>query len=98
MSRVPGLGLPRRYSDLTLTTGQPGEPGILASGDEVEVSARLSPGAGKFMGEGEAASCGCRPSGEPADPRDTGESGGYKRRTSLASLNNSRDFAFFFLG
>lgn len=69
---VPGLGMPSRYSLFTLTTGQPGEPGMLASGDRVEVSAMLSPGAGKFMGEG--ASAGWIPSGEPADPRDTGES------------------------
>lgn len=74
ISRVPGLGLPRKYSDLTLTIGQPGEPGILASGDDVDVSApTLSPGAGKFNGEGDA-SCGCSPKGEPAEPRDTGES------------------------
>ena len=65
-------GIPSRYSLFTLTTGQPGEPGMLASGDRVEVSAMLSPGAGKFMGEG--ASAGWIPSGEPADPRDTGES------------------------
>lgn len=69
---MPGLGMPSRYSLFTLTTGQPGEPGMLASGDRVEVSAMLSPGAGKFMGEG--ASAGWIPSGEPADPRDTGES------------------------
>ncbi|KAI4492137.1 hypothetical protein M0802_010034 [Mischocyttarus mexicanus] len=69
---VPGLGLPRMYSLFTLTMGQSGEPGMLASGDRVEVSAMLSPGAGKFMGEDTSA--GWIPSGEPADPRDTGES------------------------
>ena len=71
---TPGLGLPLRYSDLTLMAGQPGEPGILASGDDVDVSAALSPGGGKFIGEGDA-SFGCISNGEPADPRDTGESG-----------------------
>lgn len=67
----PGLGLPSRYSFDTLTW-QPGELGMFVSGDRVEVSAMLSPGAGKFMGEG--ASVVGFPCGEPADPRDTGES------------------------
>lgn len=45
---------------------------MLASGDEVDVSTTLSPGAGKVMGEG--ASVGGIPRGDPADPNDTGES------------------------
>lgn len=45
---------------------------MLTSGDEVDVSATLSPGAGNVIGEGTSA-CWI-PSGEPADPKDTGES------------------------
>lgn len=68
----PGLGLPSRLYSLVTLIWQPGELGMFVSGDRVEVSAMLSPGAGKFMGEG--ASVVGFPCGEPADPRDTGES------------------------
>ena len=57
---------------------QPGELGILfviiSGDDKADVSAALSPnGGGKLTGDGDA-SFGCISSGEPADPRDTGES------------------------
>lgn len=51
----------------------PEEPGIVGTSGDVDVSARLSPEAGKVMGEG--ASDAWIPDGEPADPNDTGESG-----------------------
>ena len=86
-----GLGLPRAwYSLFTFTTGQPGELGMFASGDDVDVSATLSPGAAKFIGEG-ASDAGI-PSGEPADPRDTGES---EKRVIPPSKSSKSKFTFY---